>query len=277
MDSPSFATHAPSTLSDREDEAGVASGTVPRTGEACREDAVLVAGLGNPIAADFAAYAGRGSRDHVVLVGDAKIRALVEPPVRPLVPDGTLRTAPDVRGELGLASSLILFIPPRLTDEDRRAAIGLAELARRCRIRFLGVVSTFRVHLDDPEAEAAEEYVLSLFRPGDPEARVVVFRPGHVISPHSPIGGLLRRFAWLYPLIPGRLRTCVIEGDELFAAIESERKEGAHRDGSGDLETEARIDPRARAPRVGPSAAIGGPTRSWARTSPGVNGYSETA
>ncbi len=52
----------------------------------------------------------------------------------------------------------------------------------------------------------------------------VVFRAGHVLSPGSPVSGCLRRFGFAYPLVPLRLRSCCVEGDELFAAIEAERR-----------------------------------------------------
>ncbi len=72
-----------------------------------------------------------------------------------------------------------------------------------------------------PMSSEVENYVLS--RASDLPARVVVFRPGHVLSRHSNIGKFLRRFAPFYPLIPKRLSSCFIEGTEFFDAIEAER------------------------------------------------------
>src|SRR5262245_47481443 len=122
MDSPSSGSLAPPALSDRVAEAGETSRTTPRPPAGSREDVVLIAGLGNPVAADYAAYVGRSSRGHALLVADEETRAPVEPPARSLAPDESWRPPSDVRGELGPASSLILFIPPRLTEEDRRKA-----------------------------------------------------------------------------------------------------------------------------------------------------------
>ncbi len=65
-------------------------------------------------------------------------------------------------------------------------------------------------------------------------ARVVVFRPGHVISRHSSIVRYLQRFAAFYPLIPGRLRSCFIEGTEVFVAVEAARLEERRGAGPGD-------------------------------------------
>jgi hypothetical protein len=230
MDSPSFGSIAPPAPPDRAAEAGEAGRTEPWPGAASRGDLVLVADLGDPVAADFAAHVGRGSRGHALLIADETPGATAGPPVRSRSLDECLRPDSDARDELGSASGLIVFVGPRLTEEGRRKAVGLVELARRCGTRFIGIVGSFRVHLDDPDSEEAEQYALSLFGSGEPEARVVVFRPGHVISPHSRVSRFLKRFAPLYPLFPGRLSTCFIEGEELFAAIESERVEA---DGPG--------------------------------------------
>src|SRR5262249_50836823 len=86
---------------------------------------------------------------------------------------------------------------------------------------FVAVVSTFRAHLGDAAAAEAEAHALG--RGEGLRARTVVFRPGHVLSRHSRACAHLRRFGFCYPLVPGRLRSCCIDGDELFAAIESER------------------------------------------------------
>ena len=77
------------------------------------------------------------------------------------------------------------------------------------------------MHLDDPDVTELENYVLS--RTSNLAARVVVFRPGHVLSRHSAISRLLRRLAFCYPLVPERLCSCFVEGTELFAAIEAKR------------------------------------------------------
>src|SRR5262249_53894898 len=53
--------------------------------------------------------------------------------------------------------------------------------------------------------------------------RVVVFRAGHIISARSRTGQWLRRWGFAFPLVPRRVRSCFVEGTELFAAIEKER------------------------------------------------------
>ena len=64
---------------------------------------------------------------------------------------------------------------------------------------------------------------------------MVVFRPGHLLGPHSALSRALRRLASLSPLFPRRLATCVLESSELFAAIESERLEGGRRPAEADV------------------------------------------
>src|SRR5262249_3718932 len=90
------------------------------------------------------------------------------------------------------------------------------------RVEFVGVVSSFGAHLGDRAAAESEEYVLGRLK--DLPARCVVFRPGHVLSPASRASAWLRRLGFCYPLVPVWLRGCFLEGDELFAAIESERQ-----------------------------------------------------
>lgn len=218
MVSPSSGSLAPPPPSDRAAEAIEASRTRPEPGASIREDVVLVAGLRHPVAADLLAYLGRDPRGRALPIAGEEIRAATGP-----------------------ASGLIAFLPARLTDENRRELDALLRLARRCGVRFVGLVGTFRVHLDDRDAVEVEAHAFSLFASGDLGARVVVFRPGHVLSDHSPASRALRRLAPLYPLVPGRLATCFIEGAELFAAIESESIEAIHRDRSEPVEEAAAI------------------------------------
>jgi hypothetical protein len=200
MVSPSSGSMTPAAPSAGTVEADPAGRDPTRPGV----DVVLVAGLGDPVAADYADYLGRDSRRRAVLIADGDARTLAG-------------------DDLESAPSLILFVPPHLTGERRRQIADLLDLACRSGIRFVGIVGSFRVHLDDPEAEAAEQYGLSLLDRSHPETRVAIFRPGHVVSPRSPASRTLKRLAPFHPLFPRRLATCFTDGDELFAAIESER------------------------------------------------------
>jgi hypothetical protein len=221
MDRPSLDSPRPSFLSDPGNEAGDVHGVAGGTARATREGVVLIAGFGNAVAVDFAAFVGQGSRSDAVVGGDESMRHLVEPPVRFLSMDECLHSSPDVWSEHGRVDSLVLFINAHLTGRERRELDEILGAARRWQTRFVGIVGTFRVHLDDPDVAVVEDDVLR--RAGNLLARVAVFRPGHVLSRHSATSRLLRRFAPYYPLMPGCLRSCFIEGAELFAAIEAER------------------------------------------------------
>jgi len=118
--------------------------------------------------------------------------------------------------------SLVLFLSPGLTESRLADLDALVRQAGERGVEFVGVVSTFRVHLGDRAAADAEEDALDRLR--SLSARCVVFRPSHILSPASRASAWLRRVGFCYPLVPGWLRGCCVEGDELFAAIESERR-----------------------------------------------------
>jgi hypothetical protein len=108
-----------------------------------------------------------------------------------------------------------------LTATDRHALDRLLPLLEHA--RFVAVVSTFRVHLGDRAATAAEDHVLARLKAL--RGRVVLFRVGHILSPHSRASAWLRRLGFAYPLVPRRLRSCFVDGADLFAAIENERRD----------------------------------------------------
>ena len=143
-------------------------------------------------------------------------------------------------------TSLVLFLPPRLGPSERRRLAGLLDAARGRPFAFVGIVGTFRVHLDDPVSEEAERLALALVRSSAVGSRVAVFRPGLLLSPNSGVSRWLGRLGPLFPLPPARLRTCFIEGDEFFAAIEAERSRSARPVEAGEMGTAGRAVGRRR-------------------------------
>lgn len=115
-------------------------------------------------------------------------------------------------------SKCILFLNSCLTPDDRRAIDGLLPVFRRA--KFVVIVSNFRVHFGDASAADAEEHLLRSLPKSD--LKIVVFRPGHVLSAQSRTSQLLRRFGFLYPLMPRRIRTCFLDANHLFTAIDRE-------------------------------------------------------
>jgi hypothetical protein len=221
MDSPCLDSVQPTDLAHREPESGDISGAIEPTQRATRADIMLIVGFGDAIAADYATFVSQSCPDLSVVVVDSDIQRLVQAPIRSLSADEFLRSTLENGSELWRAASLVLFINPRLTAHERRELDDLLKIARRSQVRFVAIISTFRFHLDDPCVEEVENYVLS--RANDLSARVVVFRSGHVLSPHSLISSLLERFGPCYPLIPKQLTSCFIEGAEFFGAIEAVR------------------------------------------------------
>ncbi|MHB1556106.1 MAG: hypothetical protein ACYC61_01370 [Isosphaeraceae bacterium] len=202
MDSHSSGSTSPHAIAER-----------PAPAAEGRAGVVLVAGLGHPVAAGYVSFVGQGTRDEVVTIVDDPGRLAREwLPAAPEGPTGRDR-----------ANALIVFVGPRLTEARRRELAAVAELARRWSIGFVGIVGSFRVHLDDPAAEEAERFAQALFDKTAPSSRIVVFRPGHLLGPYSSTGRALRWLAPFWPLIPARLATCVLPTTELFEAIEAER------------------------------------------------------
>jgi hypothetical protein len=161
---------------------------------------LLVISFGDPAAADYAAFAGVGSgRDDIVLLARGRL--------------GTVD---------GQFASLVIFLKPNLEARDRQALHEIIARAAECRPAFVCIVSTGQSHNED-QASHDVDYVLRSLR--NRAGRVVTFRPGHILSPGSRAFALLRRFGPCYPLLPRRVRGCCVEGDELFKAIERERKE----------------------------------------------------
>jgi hypothetical protein len=224
MDSPSSRSAHSTILKQEEIERGQACPVEHATDRAVRADTVLIAGFGEAVALDYAAFIGKMGRGDAVVLAAEKMQRPGEASVRSLPIDEVLRSTDDRSSDLGPVSSLVLFTSSRLTPRQRCDLDDILELARRCRFTFVGIISSFRLHLDDRDFRDVENHVLA--RASDMDARVVVFRPGHVLSPQSGIGAILRRFASFYPLLPRRLTSCFLEGAELFAAIEAERPEG---------------------------------------------------
>ncbi len=161
MESPSSGSPQPTVLSHREHEAGDVAQAVQRPGRGSRTDVVLIASFGNALAADYAAFVSRSSHGNAIVVADEETRRLVEAPVRSLSMDEILRSTPDTWNVQGRVPSLLLFINPSLTERERRELDEFLGIARRWQIRFVGIISTFRLHLDDPEVAEVESYVVS--------------------------------------------------------------------------------------------------------------------
>ncbi len=170
--------------------------------------ATRVLDCGNAVAVDFAAYV----RDRHI-PGEPAARAKGEPDPGSGSPLARAAGSP-------VARSVILFLGPRLRERDRRLIDDALRRAAESTPDCIAIVTSFRIHFGERGCADAEAYALKQAR--TLRTRVVVFRPGHVLSRCSPISARLRRFGCLYPLVPRRLHGCCVDGDELFAAIAAE-------------------------------------------------------
>src|SRR5262245_57721429 len=82
---------------------------------------LLVASFGDPVAADYAAYAGRSGDGKVTVAADARILRRVEAPARPYPLEDLARNAPPTAAGRGRFMALVLFLKPRLSEGDRCA------------------------------------------------------------------------------------------------------------------------------------------------------------
>jgi hypothetical protein len=194
----------------------------PPTSYTWTDDAwLLVAGFEDSAAADYATYAWRLGNKNVAIAADSHISRCLEAPARALPLPASSATGWDAADLKDQITDLIVFLNGRFTQRDRQDFDELLASAYGQQIGFIGIVSTFRAHLGDIAAVEAESYLLD--RVKKLRCRTVVFRPGLVLSQSSRTGVFLRRFSFLWPLVPARLQSCFLDGDDLFAAIEKER------------------------------------------------------
>jgi hypothetical protein len=226
MDSPFLDTPQPAVLSHARNEAGDDAPAADMTEAATQAGSVLIASFGDPVAVDYAAFVSKRSPANAIVIADENILRLTDASTRSMAIDD-LRSSSDIATQDGRVESLVLFINARVSARDPRELDNILAMARRLRARYVAIVSTFRVHLDDSDAIKVESDVVN--RVTGLFDHVFVFRPGHVLSPHSPAQAVLSRLAPLFPLAPRRLSTCFLAGYVLFTAIESQRLEMTHR------------------------------------------------
>ncbi|MCS6851295.1 MAG: hypothetical protein NZ700_09025, partial [Gemmataceae bacterium] len=110
-----------------------------------------------------------------------------------------------------MATALVVFVGPRLNGEQRARLSQLLAAARQGKASFVGLVSSFQAHFPGPAAAQEREILNSL---DAAPARVVVFRPGFLLSRRSVTQARLGRWAICYPLVPPWVRSCLVDGRE---------------------------------------------------------------
>lgn len=197
---------------DSRSSAATAEAVAPVLAEAPARPAsepILVAGSGGPVMNDFIAFAARSGSGKVAVL-DASTASLIS------------------RDQEKHIAAVVLFVGRGQSKNERAALDAVVELARAAKVRTVCIVGSFLVHLGDQRAAQAELEAVARLQPL--VGRIVLFRTGHVLSAKSRTTEQLQRWAFLYPLVPSRFASGFIDGDELFAAIETEmRSEGKAR------------------------------------------------
>ena len=195
-------------------------------GVAARDDLALVVDLGQPAAVDYVQFLYRHSERGVGFVSWIGAFAGIQGGVHcyPLGESSPLVLAVAPRQRI---AALVVFLPAVLTPRERQVLNELFAVAPASQVPFVGLISSFRVHLGDQAAAESEAYAVAAAQKH--ATRVSVLRPGHIISAQSRTSRRLRHYAWLYPLVPRWVCGCFLGGEELFAVIESERTAAGRR------------------------------------------------
>jgi hypothetical protein len=179
-------------------------------------DSLVVAGVSSPLAADFASHSLRAGR---------RINLVARPSILRLVPEqkaaySAKEFGPNVLGdrESNNVTGIVVFLDSKATPLLVQLLQGLGEFCRTHKVPVV-IVSSWRIHLGDRAAATAEALAV---RELGGATRVVVFRVGNVLSPHGALSRFLNRCGSWLTLCPGRFRTCFLDSNCLFAAIDRE-------------------------------------------------------
>ncbi|HEY7423847.1 MAG TPA: FAD-binding protein [Gemmataceae bacterium] len=176
-------------------------------------DVLLVAGAADSCLADFEAFACRRIQGKLAIVSASTMRHPMTERVELLAPERLSEA--DTRFKR--LESLIVFLGSRMTAQDIALLMALAQLMTRANAKQVILVSTFQVPGEDQRAAFVESLALAHFQ--YLSVRTVVFRPGHVLSPTSPVVAALHAWGFCYPLVPAHWSSCFLDGEELFAAV----------------------------------------------------------
>ena len=184
------------------------------------DDILLIAGVRDPVIADYASHASRvrDRRISVLSKADVCSRIKIGAELCPL--DGFSTKEFLCSHAHDRLAGMVIVLDRNDTKRDQELVQALAEIAVEKRPACICVISSFRVHLGDARIARAEEFVRHCFK--DSKARVVVFRPGHILSPNSRLNAVLKWLWFVAPVVPDSFTSCCVDGEELFAAVEQE-------------------------------------------------------
>ena len=184
------------------------------------DEILLIAGANDPVIADYASRAARSGWKRITMISDASVRGQIKECVELHSAEGFSKTNYLAVHSQDRIAGMVLFLGRNSTGREQELLDAVADIAIEKRVEFICIVSSFRVHFCDPRAIRVEESLVNGLK--DHAARIVVFRPAHILSSHSRLSEGLRKYRFLAPLVPARFSTCCVEDEELFAAIEQE-------------------------------------------------------
>jgi hypothetical protein len=178
------------------------------------DNAILVGGCENPVAADYAAHCARRGRRTISVTKTGRINGLAG--FHQIDESTTNKASPSSCS--GSVNHVVVFINARVGVREQAALAAMIKIAKEKLAQRYCIVSSFEVHLGNPHALRAENYVRRLLE--GTRAQVIVLRSGHIITPHSRLGSWLQKF-WLgFPFVPARLCSCCVDADDLFVTID---------------------------------------------------------
>lgn len=181
---------------------------------------LLIVDCGNPSVIDFTIHAARTQDRRIAVVTHPVIDEGIEEahdtcPIYNFSRD----KYEDMRNDAPL-KQVVVFLGEEYGKRTRKVLNTLSEIIQQTPPESVAIVSSFRVHFDDPEAIKLEDAARQHFEQSS--ARLTVYRPGIMLGKSSRAEREFRQLAPLYPLVPKRLRSTILPESVLFEAIEKE-------------------------------------------------------
>jgi hypothetical protein len=183
-------------------------------------DLLLIAGSRNPVMADFVRHIGQHEERQLAVVSTRDVCRRIGERAKSYPAVGFTKAGFLAVQAADRVSTVVVFLPRRLTAGERSLLDTIAEIAHEKRVRRVCLISSFLVHFGDKRAAEVEAYALERLRVL--RTRTALFRPSHILSQHSSVSKHLRSLAFCAPLVPKRMKSCFIAGHEFFEAIERE-------------------------------------------------------
>jgi hypothetical protein len=198
---------------------------------------LLIASCSDPVAADFALHCAqrhrrvalvgppgilelvkeRGQARHVSADADSRARRRLTPFIHTYPAEGLDISTFLADHATGGLAGVVVFLDRKTSPRQETL---LDSLARICLARNVGarcVVSSWRAHLGDSQVTSAEAQARRQLAAGG--GRLVMLRPGNVLSTNARLNQVIRRWGSWFQLLPPCFRTCFIDAGLLFATI----------------------------------------------------------